>query len=482
MTSRMSALWNSWGRGGQMAAMGAAVVGLGLVLWLVLFQLREDYGVLFTDLSEPDAAAIVKQLKKDKVPYRLANNGTTVQVPAEQVHDVRLTLMSGDLPLSGGVGFEIFDKQGLGATEHSQKVSYQRALQGELARTISTMENVRQVRVHLVLPESTLFTRDRQQASAAVAVTLEPGTTLERQQILGVQRLVAAAVPGLEASRVVITDQRGVSLAAADAGGASGAADARLQVKRDIEEYMTNKIVRLLDSAFGPGQAIVSVDASLNFDATKTTIQDLLPAQDAEGGGRIVRRRQITGSSASQPAWTTASETSASAPRLPSSTSEVEYEYGRRIDEVIAAPGALSRLNVGVIVPGELTEEKRVRVVELVRVAAGIDVTRGDAVSVQPLSQLGGAAASSELPAVEPDADKGAAPAVSKAVAAEQAPLRTTVVLGAVIGSALFLLAAVVLQRFGRRKTLSVREREQLLEELRHSLNGSPAAVGRTHS
>ncbi len=475
----MNALWNSWGRGGQMAALGAVVVGLGLLLWLVLVQFRDDYGVLFTDLSESDAAAIVKQLKKDKVPYRLSNNGTTVQVPAEQVHDVRLTLMSSELPLSGGVGFEIFDKQGLGTTEHSQKVSYQRALQGELARTIATMENVRQVRVHLVMPESTLFTRDRQQASAAVAVMLEPGATLERQQILGVQRLVAAAVPGLEATRVVITDQRGVSLAAADSGGAAGAADARLQVKRDIEEYMTHKIVRLLDSAFGPGQAIVSVDASLNFDATKTTIQDLLPGPDSEGAGRVVRRRQVTGSSTSQPTFTNATETAA-ATRLPSSTSEVEYEYGRRIDEVIAAPGALSRLNVGVIVPGELTDEKRVRIAELVRVAAGIDVTRGDAVSVQPLSQIGGASASADAVAVESEAVE-VPQQVSKPAAVEKASLQTTVGLGVLAGLVIVLVAAGVSQRMGRRQ-LSVREREQLLDELRHSLNGNQAVAGRSQS
>lgn len=477
MSSRMSALWNSWGRGGQMAALGVAVVGLGLLLWLVLVQFRDDYGALFTDLSESDAAAIVKQLKKDKVPYRLSNNGTTVQVPAGQVHDVRLTLMSSELPLSGGVGFEIFDKQGLGTTEHSQKVSYQRALQGELARTIATMEKVRQVRVHLVMPESTLFTRDRQQASAAVAVMLEPGATLDRQQILGVQRLVAAAVPGLETSRVVITDQRGVSLAAADSGGAAGAADARLQVKRDIEEYMTHKIVRLLDSAFGPGQAIVSVDASLNFDATKTTIQDLLPSPNSEGAGRIVRRRQVTGSSTPQPTFTNATETAA-APRLPNSTSEVEYEYGRRIDEVIAAPGALSRLNVGVIVPGELTDEKRVRIAELVRVAAGIDVTRGDAVSVQPLSQIGGTTAAADSVAVESDVAEEPLQ-VSKPVAAEQTSMQTTVGLGVLAGLVILLIAAVVSQRPGRR-TLSVREREQLLDELRHSLNGNQAVAGRS--
>lgn len=474
----MSALWNGWSRGGQLAAVGAAVVALGLVSWLGLQLLQEDYGVLFADLAEQDAAVIVKQLKKDKVPYRLSEGGA-IQVPNEQVHDVRLALMSSELPLSGGVGFEIFDKQGLGATEHSQKVSYQRALQGELGRTIGSMDQVRQVRVHLVMPESTLFTKDRQQATAAVAIGMEPGVTLDRQQIAGVQRLVAAAVPGLEPSRVVITDQRGVSLVPSDTSGAAGAVDARLQVKRDIEEYMTQKIVRLLDSAFGAGQAIVSVDASLNFDASKTTIQDLLPAELSDGSGRIVRRRQVTGSSSQQPMWTSTSEAAAPA-RSPNSTVEVEYEYGRRIDEVIAAPGALSRLNVGVIVPGELSEEKRARITDLVRVAAGIDSKRGDAVSVQPLSQLGSQPAVLEVGDVEladsSDAgeQKGMSPAVREAM-----DVRNTVILGALIGLVIAVLGGLIVSRLGRR-SFSVQEREQLLVELRKSLS-APAATGRAH-
>jgi flagellar M-ring protein FliF len=480
MSSRMSEVWNSWGRGGQMAAVGTAVVVLGLVAWLGLQLLQEDYGVLFANLAEPDAAVIVKQLKKDKVPYKLSEGGT-IQVPSAQVHDVRLSLMSGELPLSGGVGFEIFDKQGLGATEHSQKVSYQRALQGELGRTIASMEQVRHVRVHLVMPESTLFTRDRQQATAAVSISMEPGVTLERQQITGVQRLVAAAVPGLEPSRVVITDQRGVSLVAADTGGAAGAIDARLQVKRDIEEYMTQKIVRLLDSAFGPGQAIVSVDANLNFDATKTTIQDLLPAELADGSGRVVRRRQVTGSSTPQPQWTNATEAAAAAPRTPNSTVEVEYEYGRRIDEVIAAPGALSRLNVGVIVPGELTEEKRARITDLVRVAAGIDSKRGDAVSVQPLSQIGTEPALHEASNVEVVERPSGSEQKVVAIAPDALDVRNTVIVGALIGLVIAVLGGLIVSRLGRR-SFSAQEREQLLDELRKSLSASSPATGRAHS
>ena len=165
MSNPVAALWVSLGRGARIAVLGGATLGIALLVWVLLFAFREDYRVLFAELSESDAAAVVAKLKQEKVPYRLNDSGSAVLVPAEQVHDLRLTLMAGDLPLRGGIGFEIFDKQGLGVTEQAQRVSFQRALQGELARTIGTLENVKQVRVHLVMPESTLFTRDRQQAA-----------------------------------------------------------------------------------------------------------------------------------------------------------------------------------------------------------------------------------------------------------------------------------------------------------------------------
>src|ERR1041384_7023434 len=168
MANSLSAFWIVLGRGARVALLGGATVLLAVLVWAAFFAFRQDYRVLFAELSETDAGAVVARLKHDKVPYRLSDDGTAILVPAEQVHDLRVMLMAGDLPLRGGVGFEIFDKQGLGVTEHSQRVSYQRALQGELARTITTLEGVKQARVHLVLPESTLFKRDREQPTAAV--------------------------------------------------------------------------------------------------------------------------------------------------------------------------------------------------------------------------------------------------------------------------------------------------------------------------
>src|SRR3954468_12337118 len=302
-------------------ALAVGVVGiLAATIVLAWWTLRTEYAVLFSRLTEPDAAGIVAELKKQKVDYQLDDGGTTIRVPAQKVHDIRLALMSSGTPIAGGVGFEIFDRQGLGATEQSQRVSYQRALQGELARTIGALDGVLQARVHLVLPESTLFRRDRQDARASVTLKLEPGLALQNAQIFGIQRLVAAAVPGLDIGRVVVTDQHGITLSAADAltvGGATG--EGRLSMKRDVEEYVTRKIVALLDRAYGPGRAIVSVDATLNFDEVRRTVQDLLPSN----GTNVRRRRQTTaGTGGVDPGTTFATDAA------PGGTTDTEYDYG----------------------------------------------------------------------------------------------------------------------------------------------------------
>jgi len=304
---------------------GVAVIVIATVAF-AWWAMRTEYAVLFSRLTEADAAGIVTELKKQKVDYQLGDAGTTIRVPAERVHDIRLALMSSGTPLAGGVGFEIFDRQGLGATEQSQRVSFQRALQGELARTIGALDGVQQARVHLVLSESTLFRRDRQEARASVSLKLEPGNVLQSAQIFGIQRLVAAAVPGVDIGRVVVTDQHGITLSASDAltvGGATG--EGRLSMKREVEEYVTRKVVALLDRAYGPGRAIVSVDATLNFDEVRRTVQDLMPTN----GQNVRRRRQTTAGTALDPAATFQEDVT------PRGTTDTEYDYGRRVEQVV---------------------------------------------------------------------------------------------------------------------------------------------------
>jgi len=467
--------WKSMPRGSQLRlGIGAALIVMATIA-VGVWSLRTPYEVLFSELNEGDAASIVEQLKKQKQPYALAEDGTTIKVPAPDVHETRLRLMSSGTPLAGGVGFEIFDKQGLGATEQSQRVSYQRALQGELARTIGTLDDVKQARVHLVLPESTLFKRDRQEARAAVTLTLKPGAALRREQILGIERLVAASVGGLEPERVVVTDQRGVTLSGTDAlGRGAGVSEARLDMKREIEDYVTRKVARLLDSTYGPGQAIVSADVLLNFDEITRTVQDLLPAR--ENGG-IRRRKQVLSGSGSGVSEDSSEVQPGAAPA--NSSSEVEYEYGRSVEQVIAAPGGIGRMSIGVIVPGDLSLEKQKRITDLVRMAAGINEERGDAIVVQPLDQLGTGTAQTESPAVigEPASSGQAAPTPHLAASG------TTFQWPAWASWAALLVALAILILMRRRRAvlldssatnpLTHRQRQQLLLDIQRSLDSS---------
>ena len=475
-------------RAGLLAGAAAIVAAaVGLAIW----SSSTDYQVLFTHLSEGDAAGIVEQLKHQKIPYRLADGGMTVKVPAGQVYETRLALVAGGVPLSGGVGFEIFDRQGFGATEQSQRVEYQRALQGELARTIDVIDNVKSARVHLVMTENTMFKRDREEARAAVSLTLKPGTSLTAEQTSGIQRLVAASVSGLDASKVVITDQRGITLAGADPTAAGGAgSDARLAIKRDIEEYLTHKVASLLDRAFGTGQALVSVNVTLNFDEIKSSVQDLVPWHGGSPNpeGAVTHRRQVeTGGGSSNGTLTSDSETAASS-RPSGTTSEVEYEYGHRVEQVIAAPGSISHLSVGVIVPGDLSDDKKRRISDLVRMAAGINEGRGDAVVVQPLDQLGvakisaptgGKTAVGEGPAGEP---RTATVAQVTRESAHRAWGPLLPVLGVVFAFIGIAVGVVMGRRRARPQEapLSVLERQRLLRDLEQVLHADPPRPART--
>jgi flagellar M-ring protein FliF len=457
-----------------MPARTRVLLGFGILAILIAtavfawWAMRTEYSVLFSRLTEQDAAGIVAELKKQKVEYQLDDGATTIRVPAARVHDVRLALMSSGTPIAGGVGFEIFDRQGLGATEQSQRVSYQRALQGELARTIGALDGVNQARVHLVLPESTLFRRDRQEARASVSLKLEPGIVLQNAQIFGIQRLVAAAVSGLDIGRVVVTDQHGLTLSAADAltvGGATG--EGRLSMKREVEEYVTRKIVALLDRAYGPGRAIVSVDATLNFDEVRRTVQDLMPPN----GTNVRRRRQTTGGTATGDQYSGFDEAAA----VTRGITDTEYDYGRRVEQVVAAPGGVTRLSIGVIVPGATDLATQGRIEDLVRVAAGINDSRGDLVVVQSLDGLGPdtvAIAPAAVVAPEASVEEVTPPAAAAAIVSPWWNRWYFWAGAGVLLAAILLLALTGRSRAGR---LSNDERTRLLADVRASLErGGP--------
>jgi flagellar M-ring protein FliF len=278
-------------------------------------------------------------------------------------------------------------------------------------------------------------------------------------------------VPGLEIGRVVVTDQHGLTLSASDAltvGGATG--EGRLAMKREVEEYVTRKIVALLDRAYGPGRAIVSVDATLNFDEVRRTVQDLLPAGGNQGNVR--RRRQTTAGAI--PATVSGFDNGNAAAR---GTSETEYDYGRSVEQVVAAPGGVTRLSVGVIVPGAIDIDTQERIEDMVRVAAGVNEDRGDIVVVQSLDGIGSVAqtAAAIAPAAAPLAPEAVeeAPIVEPvANVASPAPPWWTwryALAGVGLLVALGVIFALV-RRGGREGKLSRDERARLLAEVKASL------------
>lgn len=448
---------------GFVVAAGAAVA---LVVVLAVWMLRSDYGVLFADLDERDAAAIVEELKHRKLPYRIEENGTRILVPERQVHETRLALMSKGTLLNGAVGFEIFDNKDLGMTEYTQKINYQRALQGELARTIMAINQVKFARVHLVVPEASLFKRDKSRAKGSVSVVLKPGGRLTAEQIAGIQRLVAASAPGMEPGMVTVFDQRGVALSVLeDSDSPEAGGSTKLRLKREVEDYLTRKIATVMDRTFGPGQGIVSVDVTINFDDIKRTQQDVIPIHTDMGGegGIVVRKRQALQRQGAGPISKAAdTDGVVSGGTGVNSSTEVEYEFGRRVEEVVTARGGIRRLSVGVLVPKPMTEEQLARLRDLISMAAGVSEARGDAITVHSIDQL-----------FQNDAGAADATRNAAAVAGESSETvawqRWARVAALTVGTLLIVMAG--LWAAGRWRSRRARARQQqMVQEQRESL------------
>jgi len=450
----MTAWWQALSPRSQASL--AAAIALVLVLFLsaAWWLLRVQHAVLFSELRPQDAATVTAELEKLKVPYVLADHGATVLVDGAQVHAVRLKLMGRDLPLHGTVGLEIFNHTDFGMTEFAQKINYQRALQGELTRTILSFPEVREARVHLALPEQGLFRQNATRPKAAVTLALRSGQVLRPQQVHGIQRLVAAAVPGLNPQEVTLVDQQGAALSrAADEGELAGTG--RLDLKRDMEAYLSRKVGQVLEQAFGPGQGLASVDVTLNMDQVRITTEDVLGSPDGRGGsatGVLVRERE----SARDTPMAEGSNGAAGVPRGSSMQRDVEYQAGRRVEQVVSQPGAIRRLHVVAVVRQPLREEERTQLERLVAAAAGASPDRGDLVVVQTLGAR--AAAAEVAPPVQ-------APA---AVEASSGAVADKLLIAA--GMLALLLVAAIWQRAGpsgrRQRRLTEAERRAALQRV----------------
>ena len=253
----------------RMGMIAGLVVTLALVGWAYSLSTRVEYAVLFSNLDEGDAAQVIKKLAEKRIVYKV-EAGHTIMVPADHVYETRLSMASEGLPHGGGVGFEIFDQQRFGESEFAEQVKYHRALEGELVRTIQSLEGVKSARVHLVLPNRSLFTTSENTASASVAITLQPGVHLTAEQVRGIVHLVASSVRGLTAQGVTVVDGEGRALASGD-DIEEEQASRSLEFRREVEKGKERAVQQMLDATLGPGVAIVRVAADVSFTREEAT-------------------------------------------------------------------------------------------------------------------------------------------------------------------------------------------------------------------
>ncbi len=393
----------------RFAGVAILVSGVAMALLFSLWMKEPSYALLYQGLNEQDAAAIVKELESAGIPYQLVAGGTAIEVPAKDVANVRLKLAAQNLPKGGVVGFELFDQSGLsgiGMTERMQKVNFQRALEGELSRTIMALDTVEVARVHIVLPEESLFADQQEDPKASVMFKPASGARLSNSQVQAIRYLVANSVEGLEPSNVSIVDTEGNVYESPEASAemsVMAATGNQLQIQRSYEVESQSKIQAMLDRALGPQKAVVRVNVEMNWDREESTLETVAPAGEVGSVVRSTQQKQESwkGAPASAAEGVPGVDANAPADDVPNyqagdaaggvgeysnQESVVNYEVSKEIKNIQRQPGRVERVSVAVLVDESLAEEEVDKVKALVKAAVGFNEERGDQVTVQRIA------------------------------------------------------------------------------------------------
>lgn len=397
----------------------AAVIAVIAGSWI--WAQTPDYRILYGSLSDRDGGAVVESLQKLNIPFKMAEGGGAIMVPSGMVYEARLKLASQGLPKGGAVGFDLMDNMKIGVTQFQENVAYQRALEGEITRTIEAVSTVQGARVHLAIPKETVFVREQQKPSASVLVNLYPGRTLEKAQVEGIIHLVASSVPDMPPANVTIIDQNGNLLTSASKPSATGLDSSQLEYLSDVEQSYIHRIEDILGTITGPRNVRAQVSADSDFSTSEQTAETYKPNPTAENSA--VRSSQtsetmgeggagaagVPGALSNQPPGAATAPINApgakpgaagtSAPAGPGGTVHKEattnFELDKTISHVRKPTGSIKRLSVAVVVnnKGEkdkkgkvtyraLTKDEMSQIYNLAREAMGFDQARGDTLNV----------------------------------------------------------------------------------------------------
>jgi flagellar M-ring protein FliF len=392
----------------------AVAIGIAIVMW----SRAPNYALLYANLDEKDAAQVVQALQASNIDYQLGNGGTSIFVNSNETSNVRLKLAAQGLPRGGtAAGDAGSDSQNpFGMSELAEKARYQQMLENDLSSTISNLQSVKSARVHLALPKSSAFIRDRSQASASVMVALYPGRQLDASQVGAIVHLVAASVPELDPQRVQVVDQSGQLLTSSDPSSDTAIGDARFRLVRQIETAYASRLEELLTPLVGAGRVRAQVFAQMDFTETEKTSENFDPQKTTVRSEQSASERRVDGGApagvpgalSNQPPNTPAQPTAAN-PKPGDATASSQktdngeisqsatrnYEVDRTISHTREPVGTVSRLTVAVALDNKtsldekgkpvstpFTKEEVEQMTALVKNAVGFDEKRGDNVSV----------------------------------------------------------------------------------------------------
>lgn len=396
------------------AAMAALIFGM----WT--WGKTPDYRVLYGNLSDRDGGAIIESLQQMNVPYKFAEGGGALLVPADQVHEVRLRMASQGLPKGSLVGFESMENQKFGTSQFLEQMNYQRALEGELARSVQTLASVQSARVHLAIPKPTVFVKEKQQPGASVVLSLYPGRSLDSSQISGIVHLISSSVPDMPAKNVTVVDQSGALLSSSKSDKAGQMDATQISYVRQIEQDYINRIEAIIAPLIGANNVRAQVTADVDFAQTEQTAESYKPNQDPKestlrseqtmastnGGGK--NASGVPGALSNQPPApatapivtppsSEAAATGAGAAAATNSIKEstVNYEVDRTIRHTKLPVGSIKRLSVAVVLNNRtitdkkgkksskpLIDSEKEQITALVKDAMGFNVSRGDSLNV----------------------------------------------------------------------------------------------------
>ncbi|RJP61224.1 MAG: flagellar M-ring protein FliF [Candidatus Auribacter fodinae] len=393
-------IWSKLGINQRISLAIVVLMVFGLLIGIFVWSSKPQYALLYSRMEQTDASIVVEKLRDSKIPYTLKNNGTSIYVPANQVYDLRLELAGEGIPRVGkGIGFEIFDKTNIGITDFVQKMNYIRAIQGEVARTITQLEEVAGARVHIVLPEDELFEADQKEATSSIAITLKPGAVLTGEQVNAIRYLTASAVEGLEPNNITIIDQYGNILSKTAESDSLDTLNAKqLEMRKNIEHHLSTKVQSMLEAAMGLDNAIVRVSVDLNFDQLEVTEEKFDPESAVVRSEQIMSEKKFgrnTAGAAGTPSNLSNEETvPADENSAQKETIQNTYEIDRKVQTKIQAAGDLKKVSAAVFLRKLRDAEgnyinrdaqEMQQLEDVIKSAIGYDEKRNDLVTVKEI-------------------------------------------------------------------------------------------------